>query len=86
MGRWQCLSPHSCLEAPYRECVTLTSLRKSLLHLLSLPHWHGFPQASHPGVAALGWSLCTSQLVEGSLGWQADGLSEALASDQGCSD
>lgn len=67
------MSPQSCPQAPYCECVTLTSLRKSLPHLLSLPHWHGFPQASHPSVAALGWSPCTSQLVEGSLGWRATG-------------
>ena len=69
------MSPWSCPEASYYECVTLTSLGKSLLHLFTLPTWHGCYEASHPSVAALGWvSALQSQMVEGLLGWLVGSL------------
>lgn len=85
MGRWHCLSPWSCPEASYDECVTLTSLGKSLLHLFTLPTWHGCYQASPPSVAALGWvSALESQMVEDLLGWLV-GLPGTLGSGWACS-
>lgn len=79
VGRWYCLSPWSCPEASYYECVTLTSLGKSLLHLFTLPTWRGCYQASPPSVSAL-----ESQMVEGLLGWLV-GLPGTLGSGWACS-
>lgn len=67
------MSPLSCPEASFCECVTLTSLEKSLLHLLSLPSWHGCYQAGHPSTAALDRSLLLSPswLRACWIGWRA---------------
>ena len=72
-GGWYYLSPWSCPEALFCECVTLTSLENSLLHLLSLPSWHGCYQADHPSTAAVDGSLLWSPswLRACWVGWRA---------------